>query len=215
MKKRNLPPYATNAEATGDGRLFLPAAARNAGPIGDLLAEVAPTWGRALELASGSGQHVAAFSERFPHLQWQPSEPDPARRASIDVYAAGRPNVAPALALDACAPGWGTRHTGFDLILLVNLLHLVSDAEAATLIGEAALALAQGGVFVVYGPFMRAGALTSEGDRAFHASLIQGDPEVGYKDDFDTMDRMQTVGLEMVRVVEMPANNLALVARKP
>ena len=62
-------------------------------------------------------------------------------------------------------------HSGQDLIVLVNLLHLISEGEARTLIREAATALAPGGRFLVYGPFMRAGELISEGDRAFHASL--------------------------------------------
>ena len=62
---------------------------------------------------------------------------------------------------------------------------------------------------------MRAEELTSEGDRAFHASLIAHDPELGYKDDFDTIDWLQNSGLDMTDVIEMPANNLALVAQKP
>ena len=62
---------------------------------------------------------------------------------------------------------------------------------------------------------MRAGELTSEGDRAFHASLTAQDGEIGYKDDREIIAMMQAAGLDLVRVVEMPANNLALVARRP
>lgn len=211
---RRLPPTASVAEPADGGRLFAPAAERNAGAIADLLAGVAPAAGRALELASGTGQHVAVFAERFPGLRWQPTEIAPERRASIDAYAGGLANVAPAVALDACAPGWGVQWSGQDLVVLVNLLHLISDAEAAVVIGEAAQALAPGGVFVVYGPFKRGGDLTSAGDERFHASLVESDPAIGYKDDFDTMDLLQGAGLEMAQVVEMPANNLALVARK-
>lgn len=213
--KRPLPPTASVAEPVGGDRLFAPAAERNATAIGDLLAEVAPQQGRALELASGTGQHVAAFAARLPGLSWQPSDPAPERRASIDAYARGLANVAPAIDLDACAPGWGQRLAGQDLVLLVNLLHLVPARDVAVLISEAAQALRPGGVFLVYGPFLRAGELTSAGDAAFHASLVESDPEIGYKDDFDTMDLIQAAGLEMLRVVEMPANNLALVARRP
>ncbi|MFC4667725.1 DUF938 domain-containing protein [Seohaeicola nanhaiensis] len=211
---RRLPPTASVAEPAGDGRLFAPAAERNAQAIADLLAEVAPATGRALELASGTGQHVAVFAERFPGLRWQPTEIAPERRASIDAYAGGLANVAPAVALDACAPGWGAHWGGQDLVVLVNLLHLMSEPEAAVVLGEAAQALAPGGVFVIYGPFKRGGNLTSPGDEAFHASLVESDPAIGYKDDFDTMDLLQGAGLEMAQVVEMPANNLALVARK-
>ncbi|MCB1342650.1 MAG: DUF938 domain-containing protein [Pseudooceanicola sp.] len=212
---RQLPPTASVAKPDGTGRLFAPAAERNAQAIGDLLAEVAPPQGRALELASGTGQHVAAFARRFPGLNWQPTEPDAGRRASIDTYTQGLTNVTPAIPLDACAPGWSTGHVGQNLILLVNLLHLISTPEAETLIAETAKALAPGGTFVLYGPFKRGGALTSPGDESFHASLQASDPAIGYKDDFDTIDLLQSAGLEMALVMEMPANNLALVARKP
>ncbi|OZB19693.1 MAG: hypothetical protein B7X55_02785 [Rhodobacterales bacterium 34-62-10] len=128
---------------------------------------------------------------------------------------AGLPNLRPAIPLDATAPGWGAGHAGQDLIVLVNLLHLISDAEAKTLIAEVAQALAPGGRFILYGPFLRDGETTSEGDTAFHASLRTQDPEIGYKDDWDVIDWIHTNWLELVQVVEMPANNLAFVARRP
>ncbi len=217
MAKRDLPEAASYVEAGEGARLFAPAAARNAAPIIDLLSDIAPEQGAALELASGTGQHIAALAARLTGVSWQPSDVDPQRLASINehVSEARLDNLAPAIALDATAPGWGAAQAPRDLVLLVNLLHLISAAEAETLIREAALALAPGGVFVIYGPFMRAGELTSEGDQEFHAKLSERDPEIGYKDDFDMIDLLQSAGLEMTQVVEMPANNLALIACKP
>ncbi|MWB79812.1 DUF938 domain-containing protein [Pseudooceanicola sp. 216_PA32_1] len=206
--------FAQGAE--GD-RLFAPAAARNSEPIGDLMQAVAPTHGRALELASGTGQHVAMLARLMPGLSWQPSEIDPARRRSIDAYAAdtGLGNIRRAAQIDAVTHGWATRHGLQDLIFLSNLLHLISRSEADTLIEEVAHALAPGGIFVLYGPFKRAGELTSEGDARFHAQLVAADPRTGYKDDFDVIEMLHANWLELDRVVEMPANNLAFVARRP
>ena len=210
-------PGAASVAAPQDGKLFAPAAARNAEVLCDLLAEVAPEQGKALELASGTGQHAVAYAARLPGLCWQPTEVDEIRRASIQAYAAesGLSNISPPLPLDATAPGWSADHPGQDLIVLVNLLHLISESEARTLIREAAAALAPGGRFVIYGPFMRGGELTSDGDRNFHAALSGHDPAIGYKDDFDTITWLQAAGLELVQAVEMPANNLALVTGKP
>ncbi|AHC99986.1 DUF938 domain-containing protein [Leisingera methylohalidivorans] len=215
MPVRSVPGSASVAAPEG-GKLFAPAAARNSGVLCDLLEEVAPPQGRALELASGTGQHAAAYAARLPGLTWQPSEADAARLASIRAYAggAGLANIAPPVALDATAPGWSADHPGQDLIVLVNLLHLISEGEAETLIREAAAALAPGGRFVIYGPFLRGGELTSDGDRSFHASLTAHDPQIGYKDDFDTIGWLHSAGLELLQAVEMPANNLALVAEK-
>lgn len=216
MPFRSVPGMASVA-TEAQGRLSAPAAERNRTDICAVIEQVAPEQGRALELASGTGQHVTLFADQMPGLAWQPTEIDPARRASIDLHVAdaGLINVSPALALDATTPGWESAHPGQDLIILINLLHLISDAEAETLIRGAARALNPGGVFLIYGPFQRGGELTSEGDQRFHASLRAHDPEIGYKDDFDMMDLLQQAGLEMEQVLEMPANNLALVAKKP
>jgi SAM-dependent methyltransferase len=215
MSRRVPPKTASIATPTEGAKLIAPAASRNVQALCDLLDQVAPPGTRALELASGTGQHIIAFAAQLPRFQWQPTEIDAVRRASIDAYATGVDNVAPALALDATAPGWGEQHGPQDLIVLVNLLHLVSAPETEHLISQVAAALAPGGRVVLYGPFQRGGDLTSEGDRAFHASLVEQDPEIGYKDDFDIMDLLQDAGLEMAEVIEMPANNLALVAEKP
>lgn len=214
---RQVPETASIAKPTEGGRLCAPSAERNCQPLCDLLAKIAPENGSALEIASGTGQHVIAFAARLPDLTWQPTEPDPVRRASIDAYVAeaGLSNLSPGRDLDAAMPGWGAAHRGQSLIVLVNLLHLISTAEAQNLIDEAAQALAPGGRFVVYGPFMRAGELTSEGDERFHASLRAQDPEIGYKDDFEVLDLALAAGLAPVDVIEMPANNLALVLERP
>ncbi|NVK16584.1 MAG: DUF938 domain-containing protein [Rhodobacteraceae bacterium] len=216
MPVRSVPGAASVAEPQG-GKLFAPSAARNAGAICDLLAQVAPPQGRALELASGTGQHVIEYATRLPGLIWQPTEVDTARRTSIQAYTdeAGLTNIALPAALDATAPGWGAEHAGQDLIVLVNLLHLISAGEARTLIREAAAALAPGGRFVIYGPFMRGGDLISEGDRALHTAITANDPETGYKDDAEVIRWLQAAGLELVQTKDMPANNLALVSEKP
>lgn len=216
-RRLNLPDTASVAHPSDDGRMFAPSAARNAADIAALVAQHAPVSGRALEIASGTGEHAVVFAKAVPGLDWQPTDIDAARRASVDAHAAlaGLPNLRPAIALDATAPGWGAAHAGQDLIVLVNLLHLISENEARILIAEVAQALAPGGLFILYGPFLRDGETTSEGDRSFDASLRAQDPEIGYKDDWDVIDWIHANWLDLVQVVEMPANNMAFVARRP
>lgn len=216
-RRLNLPDTASVAHPSDDGRMFAPSAARNAADIAALVAQHAPVSGRALEIASGTGEHAVVFAKAVPGLDWQPTDIDAARRASVDAHAAlaGLPNLRPAIALDATAPGWGAAHAGQDLIVLVNLLHLISENEARILIAEVAQALAPGGLFILYGPFLRDGETTSDGDRSFDASLRAQDPEIGYKDDWDVIDWIHANWLDLVQVVEMPANNMAFVARRP
>ena len=213
---RSLPPTASVAHVQEGGKLHAPAAERNGHVIADLLRAQAPKAGRALEIASGTGQHIIRFAAALPGLQWQPTDIDDARLRSIDAHVAeaGLPNVAQAMHLDATRAGWSTDHPGLSLIVLVNLLHLVSTPETRTLLGEAALALAPDGVLVIYGPFARDGRLISDGDTRFDAELRGADPTIGYKDSKDMVDWLAAAGLNTI-CHEMPANNLALVCPKP
>ncbi|MEB8385881.1 DUF938 domain-containing protein [Rhodobacteraceae bacterium KMM 6894] len=213
-KRPTLPPTASVAVTAPDGRMTAPAATRNLDAIVQAMRDHAPHTGRALELASGTGQHVTALADALPALTWQPSDVDPARQASIDAWANKRGNIAPAIPLDATAPGWGAMHSGQDLILVVNLLHLIREDEARILITEAAMALTPNGVFALYGPFLRNGQTTSQGDATFHASLRTADPTIGYKDIGAVQDWMAQAGLTTLPPLQMPANNLMLVARR-
>jgi SAM-dependent methyltransferase len=205
------------AEPAAGSKLHAPAAARNADALVDLLRAHAPASGAALEIASGTGQHIVRFAAAFPDIQWQPSEIEPQRRASIDAYAAdaGLENVSKAVDLDAAAPGWSQRFGDLDLVVLINLLHLIPATAVRAILSEVSHALADTGVFIFYGPFKRDGQLTSAGDRRFDAELRTADPAIGYKDILDMERWLSDVGLELSDQIEMPANNLALITRKP
>ncbi len=213
MRRLSLPDSAAPTEGA---IRHAPSAARNLEPIAAVLARHLPPRGRVLELASGTGQHITEFAARFPGLHWQPSDPDPAARASITARAAQAPrdNLAPPLALNACQPGWATTLDPFDAICLTNLLHLISQPETDILLAETAVALAPGGRFCLYGPFRRGGALVTEGDRAFDASLRAQDPAIGYKDIDSVAATLARHGLTEIARTEMPAGNLMLITAR-
>ena len=222
MPKRDWPLYFSNTESAeaneggGNTRLSAPAALRTREDIACALTEFAPTQGTALELASGTGEHVVVFARIMPGIAWQPTEVNAVRCASVAAHCADAalPNIHPPRHLDALRPRWSNDFHGMDLIHLGNLIHLITWKETEILVGEVAMALAPGGRFTVYGPFMRAGELTSPGDASFHAQLATQNPAIGYKDDFELIDLMGLHGLQLVGVVEMPANNLLFVTQK-
>ncbi|WP_224813797.1 DUF938 domain-containing protein [Hasllibacter sp. MH4015] len=199
-----------------DGRMNAPAALRNRDAITNALTQIAPASGRALELASGTGQHVIHFARAMPGLTWQPTDPAADRRASIVAWQRAEPssNLLPPLPLDACTPGWAADHGPADLIFVANLLHLVSEGEARICLTEMAKALAPGGCVAIYGPFLRDGVATSEGDAAFDARIRAEMPDHGYKDLDWTLGTLTRAGLVPDAPLPMPANNLLMVARK-
>ena len=215
--RKNIPPNASVAMQSNDGRLSAPAAEKNAGPITELVKEFAPEKGKALEIASGTGQHIVKLAVVKPHLDWQPSEIDQIRIASIEAWCKkdNVTNVRPPIILDATEIGWSSKFNCQKFILLVNLFHLISEDEAKILISEMSLALSPGGRSIIYGPFKRSGKLTSAGDQTFHQNLIEADPEIGYKNDVWMTDRLKKSKLKLLKVAPMPANNLAFISEKP
>ena len=213
MRRLHLPDSGAKTEGE---RITAPSATRNLAPILAVLDGALPESGRALELASGTGQHIAAFAERFPGLEWQPSDANPGLFPSIAAWAeGGRGTLRSPVVLDACEPGWAARLGPWQAISLTNLLHLISQSEAETLLSEVARALAPGGVFCLYGPFSRAGELVSPGDRAFDARLRAQDPEIGYKSIENMRGFLIGAGLVESACHEMPASNLMLVTQRP
>ena len=214
--RKKLPDTASIANSQDNGRLFAPSAARNSASIVELVERVAPKSGKALEIASGTGQHIVELAVSLPNLSWSPSEVDRDRLKSISVWIEDNnlPNIRAPFYLDATEIGWAEGTDQSDFILLINLLHLISWREAETLIDEISKALNPMGVALIYGPFMREGQLTSEGDQNFHKSLIQTDPDLGYKNNLDMMTLFAQSGLSHLETVEMPANNLAFVLQK-
>lgn len=214
IRKLDLPDAAAQ---TADARISTPSALRNRDAITAELTRIAPASGRALEIASGTGEHVIRFAAAMPGLIWQPTDPDPTRRASIAAWTAeaGVGNICPPLHLDATRPGWSADHGPVDLIVLVNLLHLIARPATAILLAEVARALAPGGRFTLYGPFLRDGRATSDGDAAFDAALRAQDPAIGYKDLAEVMALSQAAGLVHVTTRSMPANNLLMVFDRP
>ncbi|MDG2403427.1 MAG: DUF938 domain-containing protein [Paracoccaceae bacterium] len=215
--RQNLPETASVANYESNGRLNAPSASRNAAPIVALVRKTVLKSGNALEIASGTGQHIVKLASALPHLSWQPSDVDEARIKSIRCWSDDKhlKNLKPPCVLDATEEGWAAEHRDHDLILLVNLLHLISTRETKILVKEMFKALASKGISIIYGPFMRSGKLISKSDMEFHHSLISTDPDLGYKNDTDMLNLFSEVGLIHLSTENMPANNLAFILQKP
>ena len=215
--RQNFPETASLANYESDGRLNAPSAVRNAKHIIELVKKTVRKSGNALEIASGTGQHIVKLASALPLLNWQPSDVDEARIKSINCWSDDHnlTNLKPPCLLDATSKGWSAEYHSQDLILVVNLLHLISTKETKILVKEMSKAMASKGFSIIYGPFMRNGKLVSKSDIEFHHSLINTNPDLGYKNDVDMLNLFGNAGLIHLSTEKMPANNLAFILQKP
>lgn len=191
-------------------RRHAPATERNREPIAAVLAEVLPEAGLVLEVASGTGEHIAAFAERFPGLEWQPSDPDPDARASIAEWCEALCNVPPPLTIDAAAADWPVERS--DAILCINMVHISPWAATLGLMAAAARLLPAGAPLILYGPYRQKGVPTAPSNEQFELWLKEKSPEFGLRHVEDVTEAAK--GLTLERIFEMPANNLILVYRR-
>ncbi|MEJ6004584.1 DUF938 domain-containing protein [Paucibacter sp. AS339] len=190
--------------------LHSPAAERNRQPILEALLTLLPSHGRALEIASGSGQHLEYFSRAMPGWQWLGSDPsDPA----LESIAARCPHGPRPLKLDVAQQDWHlpTAHCRLDLIYCANMLHISAWSNCAALMRGAAYHLSEHGLLIVYGPFIVPGETTAPSNLDFDAELRRRDPAWGLRSLAEVDDVAKQFGLRRRQRLHMPANNLLLV----
>lgn len=197
-----------------DKRIFAPAAARNRGPILDVLRQVLPAQGLVLEIASGSGEHVVHFATALPGLTFQPTDLSADAQASVAAWIAetGLANVRPPLRLDVTEPLWPVERA--DAILCANMIHISPWRATEGLFAAARAILPPGAPLFLYGPYKRDGRHTAPSNADFDASLRARDPEWGVRDLEAVAALAADNGFAGPDVYEMPANNLSVVFRR-
>lgn len=201
------------APVGGDRRRSAPAALRNREPVAEILHEWLPDNGLVLEIASGTGEHAVYFAERFPALDWQPSDIHTDALASIEgwIDAKALPNLRAPVVLDAGASDWPIDRA--DAVLSINMVHISPWKSALGLIDGATHLLSAGGPLILYGPWVRDDVRTVQSNLDFDADLRRRDPDWGLRkvEDFAAAaeDRF-----ELVETRTMPANNMMLLLRR-
>lgn len=190
-----------------------PAADRNKEPILSVLRGILGEGGKALEIASGTGQHAVWFAAALPGWTWQPTDADIGMLPVIAgrIAQSGLANVRAPLQLDVTAPPWPLAQETFDAIYCANMLHIAPWACCAALMQGAARHLAPGGVLVTYGPYVAEGEPTARSNLAFDADLRARDPAWGLRTLQDVAAVASSAGLALRERIAMPANNLTLV----
>lgn len=195
-------------------RRSAPAALRNREPIAEVLAEWLPASGLVLEIASGTGEHAVFFADRFPALQWQPSDVHPDALSSIEAWRrrAGHKNIRPPLAIDAASPDWPIDRA--DAVLSINMVHISPWRSALGLLDGAARLLSLGAPLILYGPWLKDDVPTEPSNLAFDADLRARNGEWGLRRVEDFAAAADQRGFRLTETRSMPANNLMLLLRR-
>ncbi|CAM9236617.1 unnamed protein product [Ectocarpus fasciculatus] len=175
-----------------------------------------------LEVASGTGEHVAHFAEALPKVLFQPSDPDVERIASIQAWNKIFTNVLPPLHSgvedllsngDVLARTILERDGSVDVIFCINMVHVSPFHCTVDLMKLCNKYLRPGGILLLYGPFRVNGYLT-DSNVEFDQGLRRRNEEWGIRDletvEFAAADE----GIYLSKAVEMPANNLSLIFTK-
>jgi len=211
-------PVALEQRGVGaDQRMFSPSAARNSAPILAVIKRVLPTTGLVLEIGCGTGEHAVCFAEAMPNVTWQPSDMDTDSRASTASWIkfAGLKNILAPLDINVCSTLWGVEETApLDAIVSINMIHIAPWAACLGLFTGAGRLLRDGGLLVLYGPFMRGGVHNSPSNADFDASLKARNPSWGVRDLADLERVGEASGLSLREMTEMPSNNAIVVFSK-
>ncbi len=176
-----------------------------------------PAEGAALEIASGTGQHIAWFGAGLPGWTWQPSDAQADDFVSIAWWCeeARAANVKRPVVLDVMAPRWpsdGPEFSApFDAIYCANMLHIAPWATCAALMHGAVRYLAEHGVLITYGPYLERDVPTSQGNLDFDVSLREIHPAWGIRALEAVTQQAHLAGLRLAARMQLPANNLLLV----
>ena len=200
--------------SSDEDRQYAPAAARNRGPILNVLGAILPLSGPVLEVASGTGEHVVHFARAFPILVWQPSDPSKEARRSIRAWIAAErlENVRPPLDLDAASDSWPIDHAA--AMVCINIIHISPWASTEGLMRGASRVLDAGAPLYLYGPFRQSAKALAPSNAAFDGDLRNRDPRWGLRDLEEVAVSAGSFRFVLDRVVDMPANNLSVIFRR-
>lgn len=189
---------------------FASASSRNATSIAGVLAHEFRDCESVLEIGSGTGQHAVTFARDLKNLSWQTSDLEPSHAGIRQwIRESQLSNIREPLVLDVLT---ATVDAGaYEAVYSSNTAHIMSYTAVCRMFELVGVALAQQGVFCLYGPFSRNGKFSTPSNAEFDASLRVRNAAMGIRD-LEDLDAMAgSNGMKLSRIYAMPANNLTVV----
>ncbi len=197
-------------------KLYSESCDQNREPIYDIIQALLSNKKHVLEIGSGTGQHAVYFAQKMPHLIWQTSDQLSYHQGIKQWLSEANLNNTPEpIALDVSNDNWPDAFTpAIDAIFSANAVHIMSRTNVVDFMKNAPPLLAQGGLFILYGPFNYQGKYTSESNARFDIWLKQNNPQSAIRD-FEALNELaEPQGLTLLKDYSMPANNRLLCWQK-
>lgn len=210
--------YRSKICGFNDERLTTEVFERNKEPISKALYPyLDKITGNALEIGSGTGQHLSYLAKNFPNIIWQGTDIDEVHCKSVDAWAKFNSlNLPRALALDA-ASDWSSvlkEYDSFNMIISMNVIHISPISTLEGIFINSAKFTKTDGILVFYGPFKRANKHIGEGNKIFDQRLRNENSAWGVRC-ISTLESLAADNKFLApKVIEMPSNNFLLVFKK-
>jgi hypothetical protein len=99
-------------------------------------------------------------------------------------------------------------------IVNINMIHIAPWSACLGLMAGARRLLSSGGILYLYGPFKRGGEHTASSNLTFDELLRAQNPEWGVRNLEDVIEVANTQNLNLLEIVQMPANNLSVIFQR-
>jgi len=191
-----------------------PSAERNKVPIGKHLVQLMPQGAHVLEIASGTGQHGAYFTEIRPDIIWQYSDIDMTVHESQRAYAKENTRQLKfPLQLNVTQENWWHNIAPVTNIYCANMIHIAPWQAVIGLAKGAGKLLGAGNNLFLYGPFLL-GKASAQSNLNFAENLKQRNRAWGVRELVDVEQLFIDNGFKLKQQIPMPRDNSLLVFRK-
>lgn len=186
---------------------------RNQAALLQVLENSLPSHASVLEIGSGTGQHALYFTEHLDDITWQPSDLEDMQPGLISqLQGIERKNLEAPIVFDVNV---NTLNKSYDAIFTANTCHIMGWSSVESMLKNAANMLNPKGLLFIYGPFKIGSEYTSASNQSFDQELQQENASQGLRDAHKIGAILEQQGLQAVKVIGMPANNLTLVFQAP
>lgn len=190
-----------------------PAAARNAGPILEVLRRELTSPCRLLEIGSGTGLHAIRVGSALPGVDWHPTEKDD-RLEDLRLSLSAESPVLAARASAFDVDNAVRTDTPFDAVFSCNTAHIMPVETVHNMFRRVGESAAVHSVFLLYGPFQLDGRFTTPSNEAFDETLRRKGRGMGIRP-LETLDEFASeAGFHRSALYAMPSNNLLVAWRR-